>query len=253
MRAESCADAGRRRWFGAQCAALLIAAAGLLALFEGSRLDLVLAGHFHDAARGGFPLRQHWLFDQVLHHGLKTVSYACALLALGVCAAGVRGRLPRLPRENAALAAAGMLLIPLLTTLLKHLTNRHCPWDVLDFGGYAPYVGLLAEAPGGIVRGACFPAGHASAGFAWLVWGVALRPAGRGPAALALGAALCAGGLMGWARMAQGAHFLSHVLWSAWLAWAVTVLLAGVLGSRLSPLPAGDEACRRSACPPVPA
>jgi membrane-associated PAP2 superfamily phosphatase len=27
--------------------------------------------------------------------------------------------------------------------------------------------------------------------------------------------------------MARGAHFLSHVLWSAWIVWAVNVALLG--------------------------
>lgn len=231
------ARAERRRWFAGQGLSLLLAGGLLLLIFENGRLDLWLAARFYSAGSGTFPLRQHWLFDQVLHHGLKTAVYACAVLALGVCVAGARGALPRLPRENALLAAAGMLLIPLATTLLKQLSNRHCPWDVLDFGGYAPYVGLLAEAPRDLARGACFPAGHASAGFAWLVWGLALRPLGRRAADAALVLALAGGALMGWARMAQGAHFLSHVLWSAWLAWALSVALAALLRSRLAPLP----------------
>lgn len=231
--------AAERAWLLRQATGLFGAALLLLALFEESifntRLDLQVAAYFFDAQAAGFPLRQHWLFDQVLHHGLKMASYACALLALGFCWAGARGRLPGLPRRNALLAAAGLLLIPIATTALKQLTNRHCPWDVVDFGGYAPYVGLLADAPADIVRGVCFPAGHASAGFAWVVWGIALRPAGARGAGLALAAALLLGATMGAGRMVQGAHFLSHVLWSAWLAWALSVALAALLGCRLSP------------------
>jgi membrane-associated PAP2 superfamily phosphatase len=38
--------------------------------------------------------------------------------------------------------------------------------------------------------------------------------------------------------MAQGAHFLSHVLWSAWFAWALSLALAALLRSRLTPVAA---------------
>lgn len=227
-----------RRWLAGQGLLLLLAAALLLLVFEKTRLDLTLAGYFYDAGSGAFPLRQHWLFSDVLHHGLKSASYGCSLLALGVCLAGYLGALPRLPRENAVLAAAGLLLIPLGTSLLKLLINRHCPWDVVDFGGYAPYLGLLADAPAGIVHGACFPAAHASNGFAWLAWGLALRSVSRRAAHAALLLAIGVGALMGWTRMAQGAHFLSHVLWSAWFAWALSLALAALLRSRLTPVAA---------------
>lgn len=50
----------------------------------------------------------------------------------------------------------------------------------------------------------------------------------------ALAGGLLAGALMGYGRMAQGAHFLSHVLWSAWLAWAVALGLAVLLRARVA-------------------
>jgi membrane-associated PAP2 superfamily phosphatase len=126
-----------------------------------------------------------------------------------------------------------MMLIPLGIATLKQLISRHCPWDMVDFGGFAPYLHLLDTPPTTIKAGVCFPAGHASAGFLWIVWGVALRPAGRGPARLGLVAGLLLGGVLGVARMAQGAHFLSHTLWSLWFAWALSLGLALVLGADL--------------------
>lgn len=37
------------------------------------------------------------------------------------------------------------------------------------------------------------------------------------------------GGLLGVARMVQGAHFLSHTVATLWVAWAVSLLLAAAL------------------------
>ena len=32
--------------------------------------------------------------------------------------------------------------------------------------------------------------------------------------------------LFGWARLARGAHFPSHTMWSAWLCWTIGALAA---------------------------
>lgn len=204
-------------------------AVALLAAFENTGLDLRIASIFYDPASHGFPAQHQAFFEIFLHHGLKTASYAAGVIALGVCFLGWRGELAWLPRRNALLAALGMILIPLVIATLKHLTNRHCPWDVIEFGGYAPYFGLFASPPDDLARGVCFPAGHAAAGFAWLAWAPALWTVAPRAARVTLVAALAAGFLLGLARMAQGAHFASHVLWSAWLAAAISLVLAALL------------------------
>lgn len=215
-----------RRWLQRQALILLAGAAVLLAVFENTRLDVVLELPFYSAALHDFPLRTNGFFTDVMHHGLKMASYALGVVALGLCVFAMRGRVAWLPRRNAALAAAGMLLIPVVIAALKHVTNRHCPWDVVEFGGFAPYVGLFAPNPEGITRGVCFPAGHASAGLTWLIWAIALRGVNPRAARIAFFGALAFGTVLGFSRMLQGAHFLSHTLWSLWWAWAVCVALA---------------------------
>jgi membrane-associated PAP2 superfamily phosphatase len=174
-------------------------------------------------------MQHHWFFSDFLHHGLKTASFALGFAAIAIALLGMRGKLDWLPPRQAALAALGTVLIPLLTSGLKLVSNRHCPWDVTDFGGYAPYVSLFASTSPDLVRGVCFPAGHASAGFAWLAWALALRQERPAAARLVFAIALGTGLVMGAGRMAQGAHFVSHVLWSAWFAWALSLALAAFL------------------------
>lgn len=224
-----------RNWLQRQAAWLLASALLLLAVFENSRLDLILSGLAFSPETHSFPLQHQAFLNDFMHHGLKMLSYELGLLALLVCLLGWRGQLAWLPPKNALLAALGSLLIPLCTTALKHLTNRHCPWDVVDFGGYAPYVSLFGSTPDNIMHGACFPAGHASAGFAWLAWAVALRASLPQGARRVLFGALALGLAMGLGRLLQGAHFLSHVLWSAWLAWALSLGLACLLKVPLLP------------------
>lgn len=236
--------AGRGAWLRRQIVWLALAAGALLWLFETRPLELQVAGWFYDAAQGAFPHRHEWLFDRLLHHGLKSLSVAAGLAAAGLAIAGATGLWPDWPRRNALAALLGMALIPLGTALLKHWTHRHCPWDLTPFGGFVPYTTLLQGAPEGYAPGQCFPAGHAAGGFVWMVWGVALQPWKPRLARWALAGGLVLGLVMGVARMAQGAHFLPHTLWSAWFAWAVTVVLAAAcrveVGARGTGSRAGD-------------
>ena len=63
---------------------------------------------------------------------------------------------------------------------------------------------------------------------------MALRPGGLRVARRALIAALLAGAVLGTARMLQGAHFLSHTLWTLWLAWAASLSLAVAVRAELA-------------------
>ncbi|MDO9243621.1 MAG: phosphatase PAP2 family protein [Rhodocyclaceae bacterium] len=235
------------RWWYQQIALLVLLAALLLLIFEQTRLDLWLERFFYDPVQGDFPTRHHWFFTVVMHHGLKQVNYALLTLSVVTCLWAMQGKFAWLPPRNALLALAGMLLIPLSTALLKQIINRHCPWDVIEFGGYAPYIGLFATPPQDIGRGMCFPAGHASGGFAWIVWALALAHSRKTWSRAFLVFALAFGLAMGLARMTQGAHFLSHTLWAAWWAWALSLLLAYLFSARiLADVPA-DQETRRAA------
>lgn len=222
-----------RAWIVMQGLLLLGLGAAMLWLFQATDLDRQVAHLFFDEQQGLFPLRRTWLFENLLHRSAKQATYLAVAAAWYVCYLGYRGFLDWLPPRNALLAALGMLLIPLGIAMLKQLISRHCPWDMVDFGGFAPYLHLLDTPPAEIKAGVCFPAGHASTGFLWIVWGVALRPAGRRMARLGLQAGLLLGGVLGAARMAQGAHFLSHTLWSLWFAWALSLGLALALAADL--------------------
>lgn len=97
-----------------------------------------------------------------------------------------------------------------------------------------PYVPLFAAYPEGQRpdrRQRCFPAGHASGGFALLVlYHLPRRPRRRWPWMFP---GLVAGGLTGGYKMVIGDHFLSHTLVTALLAW----MLVGLLARWYRPLP----------------
>ncbi|MEZ5741942.1 MAG: phosphatase PAP2 family protein [Burkholderiaceae bacterium] len=226
---------GGSPWLHLQAWLLLGSALLLMLMFNRETLDMTVSGWAFDSALGEFRWRHAALVEQGLYRGGKWLSYTLAAPVLWLVAQGLRGRSRWLGRRAAWATLAGLALIPLAVVIAKSLSVRHCPWDVLEFGGYAPMLGLFDALPQGIRPGRCFPAGHAMTGFVWLILGVTLREHQRRLANALLAFALGFGLVMGFTRILQGAHFVSHVLWSAWLAWAVAVALGASFRLRLDP------------------
>ncbi|WP_373887845.1 phosphatase PAP2 family protein [Massilia sp. BSC265] len=77
--------------------------------------------------------------------------------------------------------------------------------------------------------GHCLPAGHASSAL-WLVSLVVVWLPGPGRrAGRACCVALVPGLALGWMQQMRGAHFLTHTLWSAWIACAIVLALVMLL------------------------
>lgn len=209
--------------------ALLVVVLG----WDASGLDLALARVAADGT--GFALRDNWTLGVLLHDGMRRAAFAAALwLAVGIW--WPTGVLRRLSTRARVQWLASLLLGVALVNVLKYASRSSCPWDLAEFGGAAAYLshwswGLADGGPG-----RCFPAGHASAGFAFAGGFFALRPVAP-RAALACLAAVALGGLvLGVAQQLRGAHFMSHTLWTAWVCWVTASLVDGA--GRLLPIPA---------------
>lgn len=109
--------------------------------------------------------------------------------------------------------------------LLKTVTQVACPRELTEFGGAFPYVHLFAHRPEALQHARCFPAAHASSGYALLALYFALRERSRWASKLGLATGLVMGLIFGIAQQARGAHFVSHDVWSAWLVWMISLSL----------------------------
>lgn len=207
----------------------LAVAAGLLGL-DRTDIDLAVTAWLYDPVTRGFPLRSTFLLDTVLHHWTKYVvaSIACLAWAGYLLTYAVPVLQPR--RRELLFLGLGLALAPAAVAALKLLNARHCPWDIVQFGGFAPYLRLLEATPMGLTAGHCFPAGHATTGFSLMAfYFVGWSSGQRGTSWAGLAAGLIAGLGLGFGRMAQGAHFLSHVLWSGLVCWIVLVALYALI------------------------
>ena len=200
-----------------------------LLLLETTDVDRAVSHWFYDTATGTFPLRHTFLFDTVLHHWTK---YVVIMIASMVIATWLLSHvLPalRAQRRRLLFLALALSVAPLTVSALKLATNRPCPWDFADYGGAIPYTHLFEKSVPH-ARGQCFPAGHASTGFALLgFFFVAHHARRRNLAHMALLLGLTGGVALGMGRVAQGAHFVSHVLWSGLVCWLVMLLLYKIL------------------------
>ncbi|WP_159715260.1 phosphatase PAP2 family protein [Geminicoccus flavidas] len=201
----------------------------LALLLSWSPLDVALQHWFHDPAAG-------WLVDakapwsrRLFYDGPKVALVILGvvlslLLLLGFWRRGLRG----IRRELVFLLLC-LALVPTAANRLKQVTDVYCPSQTTEFGGryrHVPPFGFHPEAKRS--PGRCFPAGHASGGFAllslgWLSGQRAWRIAG-------VGLGLAAGSVMAAYQMAKGAHFLSHSLATLALAWLMIAMLASWFG-----------------------
>jgi membrane-associated PAP2 superfamily phosphatase len=116
---------------------------------------------------------------------------------------------------------------PALVSSLKNSTNVACPYALTQYGGKLPYIGVFDSYPAGqqpVKQQRCFPAGHASGGFALLALYYLPKTRRRKRQVVAL--ALTSGSLMGGYKMVIGHHFLSHTLASLVLCWMVVNVVA---------------------------
>jgi len=144
---------------------------------------------------------------------------ALYLLSLrrGRAAAGIDGRVAVYLLLSLALGP-GLVV----NTVLKDHWGRARPSQIEAFGGTRQFTPALLPAHQ-CPRNCSFPAGHPAMGF-YLVSFALLIPERRRRRA-AIGATVAAGSLIGLARMAQGAHFLSDVVFSGLIVTGISLLL----------------------------
>lgn len=194
----------------------------LTALIAASGADLGLSSLAYRA--GEWPLGdlQPWRFFYL--YGFYP-AYILGGLALGLFAAGyVRPSLARF-RKGAAFMVLLLALGPglLVNEVFKVNWGRERPHEMALFGGSKPFQQPWERGVPG--TGRSFPSGHAGAAFYLAMPYFVLRRRKPRLAARVYVCGMFYGILMGIARIVQGGHFVSDVLW----AWGVIHLTAVAL------------------------
>jgi len=203
---------------------LLLAVAASVVLMAGNG-DQWLADQIYRWEGSRWAFKDAWWTTHVIHRGgknLSTLAGVLVMLALLRACLDARWKALRRPLLYLLLAVG---LSTGLVALLKSMTQMDCPWDLQRYGGLRPFIGLFEARPELLGRAACFPAGHASAGYGWVAlyfFALQVRPRWRW---VALATAVATGLAFGFSQQLRGAHFLSHDVWSLAVSWTVAVLL----------------------------
>src|SRR6516225_8372087 len=205
--------------------AYLATVAGTSAIFFfAPQLDLATSRLFYNPGRG-FVLAS-WPPILFLFRAIPWIAWGMLLLvAVGIFWLLLfRRPLWRLDRKALIFVAVSTVVGPGLfaNTLLKDHWGRARPVQTEMFGGahrFTPAPLPAAECD----RNCGFVSGHAALAFSLVTLAV-LLPSGR-PRRLGIAAALGFGALVGLGRIAQGAHFLSDVVYAGLLVYVTTFLL----------------------------
>lgn len=166
-----------------------------------------------------------WWTNELLHRDGSWLIRIIGALAIALWASTwLRPELREL-RRPAIFFVVSLALSIGLVGLLKALTNVDCPRDLSEFGGAFPFIHLFEHRSEALRQARCFPAAHASSGYALLALYFVLRERSRTGPRLGLAAGLGLGLVFGIAQQARGAHFVSHDVWSAMLVWTVSLSL----------------------------
>jgi membrane-associated PAP2 superfamily phosphatase len=214
----------------------LLALVMLSALINFFDVDKTLADYFYHLQGNTWAWKNSWLTEQFFHKGGRAASLLLALITLALLIASYclkDWQQHRKPLTYLILAAAGGSL---LVSFLKSSLAVSCPWEFQRYGGSLSYHSVFEQLSLRNGEG-CFPAGHASAGYAWVAlyfFGLCYKTTRRSTsqstwqftwrwAGLAL--PLMAGVAFGFAQQLRGAHFISHDVWTLAICWFYSLAL----------------------------
>lgn len=213
------------RAVAAYVAALALATA-LFLLFPG--VDLWAARLFYRPDAGFF--LSHWPPVRAVYVGVPYLVDAVIVAVPAVYLVSLRRGRPlwRIDGRACAFLLLALALGPglVVNALLKDHWGRARPAQVEAFGGSARFTPAPLPADQ-CARNCSFPAGHPAIGFYLVSFALLIPERRRRRAAIAGAVAL--GAVFGLARMAQGGHFLSDVVFSGFIVCGVSWLLHRVI------------------------
>jgi len=196
-------------------------------IFEFTKIDLFIQDFLYNAESS------QWILDRnaelprlLLYDGIKKI-YIIFVLAVLLSLVFFR-RHPVIANNKKGLLIVllSCLTVPLFIGFLKSVTNIPCPKDIQHYGGNYPYVTVLSKYPDTFHQKSniqCYPAGHASGGFALM--SLFFLFASKRKKKIALISAITTGWIIGGYKMIIGDHFFSHTLMTMIISWLLIITI----------------------------
>ncbi len=205
-------------------AILLIA---VITLFQLTNLDIFIQSFFYDFNS------KTWIIDKnepilkfLLYDGLKNLLILFAIAILFSLIFLRKRKFVQEYKKGLIIVLLAAIFIPLVIGSLKAITNTPCPCNIIYFNGTYPDIKVFDSYPKDFIqtsKAKCWPAGHASGGFALMALFFLFKTAKNQKRAL-IGALVIAWS-MGTYKMLLGDHFLSHTIITMLLTWLIILLI----------------------------
>lgn len=205
---------------------MLVCLALSVVFFEWSGVDMPLQHYFYQSELQSWTInRNEPILNFLLYSGIKKIFIAFILFLLFALIFLRRYSWVKNNIKGLVIVVLSCFVIPLTIGVLKDSTNMPCPNQLLEFGGKYESIGLFETLSKDSQRqvASCYPAGHASGGFALLSL-LFLFKTNRAKTNALIGVML-----LGWStasyKMLIGDHFLSHTIVTMLLAWIIVLLI----------------------------
>lgn len=199
-----------------------------LVLFESSGLDILVQNWFYSREWQMWILSEHAEPSRFFFYsGVKKLFILFTVIVALVLLFFKKKVWMQTYRQGLWIVLFSLILVPLLINGLKGLTNIPCPRDIWYYNGDYPYATVFHGYPKCFQqpeRMRCYPAGHASGGFALLSLFFFFRQ--RKNRQRAIVGALTMAWMLGIYKMTIGDHFLSHTITAMLLSWVIILLIA---------------------------
>lgn len=193
-------------------------------LISAYNLDQTLADYFYRLQGGAWSWKNSWLAENFFHKGGRNLSLLLAFICLLLLVATYIETSQQHHRRHLLYLLFAVAGGSLLISIAKASLSISCPWEFARYGGSLEYHPVAEQIF--LRNGAgCFPAGQASAGYAWIALyflGGSYNSPWRWPG---LVGALLAGLVLGGAQQIRGAHFISHDIWTLAICWFFSLAL----------------------------
>jgi membrane-associated PAP2 superfamily phosphatase len=210
---------------------LVLTGLGLLSVFlffESTALDLVIQDYFFNFESAQWLLdADQPVFKFIFYTGIKKL-FIFFVLSVLIALVFFRAKAwVKKHKKGLLIVLFSCISVPLVVGFLKSATNTPCPKDIQRYGGIYPHGYVLKAYPSHFLQPQdsirCYPAGHASGGFALM--SLFFLFSARRMKRTALKVSLGIGWATGFYKMLIGDHFLSHTMVSMFIAWLLILLI----------------------------
>lgn len=215
----------KHMWMSA--VALIVA----VVFFGVSGTDIWVQNHFYN------PVSHQWILDRedsvlnfIFYDGIKRLIIIFNVLVLIALIVGWKKPFLSRYRKGLLIVLLSSIFVPVIVGSLKATTNIPCPKNLEIYGGIYPHTCVWEKYPSTFCNQKkikCWPAGHASGGFALLSLYYLFRK--RRAKIIAVSGVMIVGWSMGTYKMLIGDHFLSHTVITMIMAWLIISIIVALL------------------------